>query len=167
MMDSLEAQPDATPEEAVDHIPDAIRYTFCYDHDDYTSGYSDTKSRLESSGYEMYYTKNAWSDPEYKGINTRWITPGGQRFEVQFHTRESFHTKDEVTHKAYERIRKPETPRAEREDCGTCQRKVTSGFPFLSSLQRYPTRRSEGSAAANKNVSRDKSQCYECRNPSD
>jgi len=129
VMDSLEAQPDATPEEAVDHIPDAIRYTFCYDHDDYASGYWDTKSRLESSGYEMYYAKNAWSDLEYKGVNTRWITPSGQRFEVQFHTRESFHAKDEVTHKAYERIRNPEAPRAEREDLRDFQRQVTSWIP--------------------------------------
>ena len=44
----------------------------------------------------MIYSKNHWrDDPEYKGINTRWITPEGQRFEVQFHTAESFHAKQQ------------------------------------------------------------------------
>ena len=62
------------------------------------------KAGLKSAGYEMYYTKNSWSDAEYKGINTRWVTPEGQRFEVQFHTPESFHAKHEVTHKAYEHL---------------------------------------------------------------
>ena len=44
---------------------------------------------------------------EYKGINTRWVTQEGQRFEVQFHTSESFHAKQNVTHDAYERLRNP------------------------------------------------------------
>ena len=45
----------------------------------------------------MYYSKNYWADPEYKGINTRWLTAEGQRFEVQFHTPDSFHAKHDVT----------------------------------------------------------------------
>ena len=58
----------------------------------------------------MIYSKNHWrDDPEYKGINTRWVTPEGQRYEVQFHTAESFHAKQQVTHEAYERLRNPLT----------------------------------------------------------
>ena len=58
----------------------------------------------------MIYSKNHWRDDlEYKGINTRWVTPEGQRFEVQFHTAESFHAKQQITHKAYERVRNPLT----------------------------------------------------------
>ena len=48
----------------------------------------------------MYYSKNYWTHPEYKGVNTRWATPDGQRFEVQFHTPDSFHAKHHVTHLA-------------------------------------------------------------------
>jgi hypothetical protein len=48
----------------------------------------------------MYQSTNYWGDPEYKGINTRWITRQGQRFEVQFHTPESFHAKQQVTHES-------------------------------------------------------------------
>jgi hypothetical protein len=48
----------------------------------------------------VYYSKNYWTDAEYKGINTRWVTAEGQRFEVQFHTPDSFHAKHQVTHLA-------------------------------------------------------------------
>ena len=74
------SSPDATVREIAQQIPDAIRYTFCLRPDDYTAGCRDIKERLESCGYEMYYSKNSWADPEYKGINTRWVTPEGQRF---------------------------------------------------------------------------------------
>ncbi len=57
----------------------------------------------------MYLSKNSWGNLEYKGINTRWVTRGGQRFEVQFHTPESFHAKQNITHVSYERIRNPLT----------------------------------------------------------
>ena len=46
-------------------------------------------ARLESCGHEMYLSKNSWGNLEYKGINTRWVTQEGQRFEVQFHTRKA------------------------------------------------------------------------------
>ena len=52
----------------------------------------------ENLGYEMCQSRNSWDDAEYKGINTRWVTEGGQRFEVQFHTPESFHARQYVTH---------------------------------------------------------------------
>ncbi len=57
----------------------------------------------ENLGYEMCQSRNSWDDAEYKGINTRRVTGGGQRFEVQFHTPESFHARQYVTHGAYER----------------------------------------------------------------
>ena len=63
--DALEtSSPDATVREIVQQIPDAIRYTFCLRPDDYTAGCSDIKEHLESRGYEMYYSKNSWADPE-------------------------------------------------------------------------------------------------------
>ena len=76
------------------------------------------------------YCKNSWSNPEYKGVNTRWMTPDGQRFEVQFHTPESFHAKHEVTHQAYERIRNPVNSQdASDGDLRDFQREVSSWIP--------------------------------------
>ena len=109
--EQLKAEPRMTAAEALREVADAIRYTFCFQPENYASGYYDIKERLESRGYEMYYSKNSWTRLRVQGINTRWVTPEGQRFEVQFHTPESFHAKHYVTHAAYERIRDPATRR--------------------------------------------------------
>jgi hypothetical protein len=44
-LEGLEAQPESTPKEVVSRIPDAIRYTFCFAQDNYTSGCRDIKER--------------------------------------------------------------------------------------------------------------------------
>jgi hypothetical protein len=127
--DRLSAENDRPADEVVREVPDAIRYTFCFEQGRYTEGYWDVKGRLEGCGYEMYQCKNWWENPEYKGINSRWITPDGQRFEVQFHTRESFHAKHEVTHQAYERARSSLTGRAELAEIEKFQTEVSSWIP--------------------------------------
>lgn len=118
--------PDATPIEVLGQIPDAIRYTFCMEPDNYTKSYYDITVRLQSFGYEMYQSRNSWSNPEYKGINTRWVTQEGLRLEVQFHTPDSFHAKQHVTHSCYERLRNPLTPDVERGELEEFQREVSS-----------------------------------------
>ena len=58
---------------------------------------------LSLAGYQMTYSKNHWlDDPQYKGINSRWETPDGGRFELQFHTQESFYAKEVLTHRSYD-----------------------------------------------------------------
>jgi hypothetical protein len=54
----LEAEPRITSAEALREVPDAIRYTYCLQTENYARGYYDIKERLESRGYEMYYSKN-------------------------------------------------------------------------------------------------------------
>jgi hypothetical protein len=125
--DSLKIAPAKTPIEVMREIPDAIRYTFCFEPDNYSDGYWNVKQRLEARGYQMIYSKNHWrDDPEYKGINTRWLTQDGDRFEVQFHTPESFHAKQQVTHGSYERIRNRLTSRSERRELEAFQQEVSA-----------------------------------------
>ena len=121
-----------TAGQAAGEINDAIRYTFRLDRDNYSRGYSEIKQRLEMRGYDIFYSKNHWDAVEYKGINTRWLTPEGQRFEIQFHTRESLHAKQEVTHEAYERARNPITTKAERLELKAFQQEVSSWVPVPS-----------------------------------
>lgn len=97
--------------EIADRIPDAVRYTYQFDAADYARGYQDVCSHLGSEGYTLVRSTNTWDSPDYKGINTRWSTPEGPLFEVQFHTPDSFAAKQE-THELYEKIRDPQTPRA-------------------------------------------------------
>jgi hypothetical protein len=118
-------QPNRAPAEVARQTSDAIRYTFCFESASYSDGYRDVKQRLEAREYRMVYSKNHWRDDlEYKGINTRWATLEGQRFEVQFHTPESYHAKQEVTHGSYERLRNPLTQDDERQELRLYQREV-------------------------------------------
>ena len=121
-----------------------MRYTVCFNTSEYVDGYRDMRKRIESSGFEMYHLKNSWNDAEYKGINTRWVTTEGQRFEIQFHTRESFHAKHEVTQLAYERLRGTEATRAERAGLKAFQREVSSWVPLPDRVAEIAEYRKEG-----------------------
>jgi hypothetical protein len=125
----LEGEPDKSAAEILRAVPDAIRYTFCLRPETYTQGYYDIKDRLESLGYQIYESRNSWDGAEYKGINTRWVTPEGQRLEVQIHTPESYHAKQYVTHDAYERIRNRLTSAEERTELKAFQREACCWIP--------------------------------------
>jgi hypothetical protein len=142
--DKLQVEPSMTAAKALREIGDAIRYTFCFQPDNYTRGYYDIKERYESRGCEMYLSKNWWTNSEYKGVNTRWLTPEGQRFEVQFHTPESFHAKHRVTHAVYERIRDPATSDEERAEFRAFRREVSSRIRVPDGATDIPDYRKEG-----------------------
>jgi hypothetical protein len=141
---TMKVERGMTAAEVLREIPDAIRYTFCFQLESYTRGYHDIKERFESRGYEMYYSQNWWTNSEYKGINTRWVTSEGQRFEVQFHTPDSFHAKHHVTHKAYERIRDPATSREELRELHAFQRQACELIEMPDGAADIPNYRKEG-----------------------
>jgi len=137
--------PDRPIQDIIREIPDAVRYTFCFKLEDYASGYRETTDRMAKSGYVSIYSKNHWrDDPEYKGINTRWITEDGQRFEVQFHTAESLHAKQHVTHWAYERLRNPLTSANERQELRSFQQEVSSWIPVPEGATAIPDHNRKG-----------------------
>lgn len=123
--EKIEHEPNKSPSDAARQITDAIRYTFCFEAETYADGYWEVKQQLEACEHRMVYSKNHWrGDREYKGINTRWVTPEGQRFEMQFHTAESYHAKQDITHSSYERLRGPLTTDDERNELRWYQREV-------------------------------------------
>lgn len=140
----LEGESDKSLAQILPKIPDALRFSFCFQPENYTRGYYDIKQRFESHGHEMGFSHNWWTNPEYKGINTRWVTPDGVRFEVQFHTAESFHAKHYITHKAYERIRDPTTSRAEKRELHEFQSQVSSWIQIPDGAADIPDYRKEG-----------------------
>jgi hypothetical protein len=134
---------NVSPEEAVSIVPDVIRYTFQYREARYTQGVRADIARLQDQGFELQKLKNSWSDEQYKGINSQWIEPdSGQRFEVQFHTRISFESK-QLTHGAYERIRTRQADEFEEMVLEAFQKKVTAEVPVppgADSIPDYPER---------------------------
>jgi hypothetical protein len=63
---------------------------------------------------------------------------------LQFHTPESYHAKQEVTHKAYERARNPLTSRNELEELKAFQREVSSWIPVPKGATDIPAYRRRG-----------------------
>jgi hypothetical protein len=119
-----------TADEAFAEMKDAIRYTFQYPEDRYAGGVRADVERLKDEGFELAEFRNAWADPEYKGINSRWRIPdNGQLFEVQFHTESSFEAKQE-THTAYERLRTLPPDHEDVHELRAYQREVCAKIPI-------------------------------------
>jgi hypothetical protein len=127
------------PAEAAKTINDAVRYTFCISAWDYVAGHAHIGRQLESTRYREAYRKNHWLvDSGYNGVNTQWMTPDGGRFELQFHTRESFCAKEQLTHPAYSRLRQPTTTPHERAELAAFQREVCSAVPRPPGIWQIP-----------------------------
>ena len=132
-----------SPEEAVSHVSDTIRYTFQYRESRYTQGVWTDIERLKGEGFRLHRLKNYWSDDQYKGINSTWIEPDtGQRLEVQFHTRISFEAK-QLTHTAYERIRSEQADALEELVLEAFQKKVAADVPVPPGAADIPDYRKE------------------------
>jgi hypothetical protein len=117
-------------DEAFGLVKDAIRYTFCYPDDRYTSGVYADCDRLQRAGFEFIDRENSWAKEQYKGINSRWRVPeGGQIFEVQFHTEASLEAK-EITHPAYEKLRIGVPTKAEQRELEDSQKRITAQVPI-------------------------------------
>jgi hypothetical protein len=114
--DVWEALPGLTIRQAASSVPDPVRFTLCYPAERYAEDVAADVERVKSEGFELIKLKNSWHSDQYKGINSQWRVPDTEtRFEVQFHTPESWAAK-ELTHQAYERIRAEEALPAGRRD---------------------------------------------------
>jgi len=124
--DAVRGRPGLTATQALSIVPDPVRFTYEYSPDRYADGVLADVEHLKEVGLEELKLKNLWSDEQYKGINSQWRRPEtGLRIEVQFHTPASLEAK-ELTHKAYERIRNPDTSPAERDELEALQRRVNA-----------------------------------------
>ena len=106
---------NATPTEAAQNINDTLRYTMVLDKKSLATGANGVMKSLEDAGYTKIQVKNTFKPGAvYKGVNTTFESPQGQKFELQFHTPESFDMKQNVTHGLYEKARLSETSPAEK-----------------------------------------------------
>lgn len=96
-----------TMEQVARKIGDAVRYTAVLDADKYVDQVLAFSEAMKERGLIPYdhKFKNFWGKSDYKGINTNWIDKNGQKFEMQFHTKESLHVKESESHPIYEKLR--------------------------------------------------------------
>ena len=122
----LDALPAITCSEAAAAVKDVLRFTFCYPDGDYADSVLADTDRMLAHGFERVDRRNTWANDLYRGINSRWREPDtGLVFEVQFHTETSYEAK-QLSHAAYERLRDPNTTRAEKRDLEALQGDVTA-----------------------------------------
>ena len=107
----------------VEKFNDALRYTFILPFEIYMKGFRQTREKLKDKGYKIPENKiwNAWKNIEtkfdrgYRGINMTIISSRKQKFELQFHTAESFDFKME-NHHFYEESRSSEISRERKQE---------------------------------------------------
>ena len=83
-------------------IKDSLRYTFEIDINKYSNVVKLILDNLSNNGYKVIVFNNYWGNPEYQGINVNVITPYNLKIEIQFHTKESYYTKEYINHSFYE-----------------------------------------------------------------
>ncbi|MCH0540238.1 hypothetical protein I3F58_11780 [Streptomyces sp. MUM 203J] len=104
---AVEVAHGADVDRVLGRINDLNRYTLTFEPGNYTQATQETYARLKDLGYEPMpgTEKNTWQDPVYQGINTTWQhQESGQKFELQFHTPDSFQVKTD-NHELYELAR--------------------------------------------------------------
>lgn len=108
-------------------IRDVIRYTTVFKEKDFVTRYKAMQYLLAIKGYKTIVVKNTWkNDSAYKGVNTFIQNEGGDVFEMQYHTQQSFDVKNGLLHKLYEKFRDPKTPIHEKEKLLLEMRKISS-----------------------------------------
>ena len=88
-------------------IKDILRYTYTAPPGALADKTMQSLDTFKKMGYTVDEVKNTWlaKNAAYRGINTVITAPGGQKFELQFHTPESFDLKDGELHQLYEKAR--------------------------------------------------------------
>lgn len=91
-----------TVDEQAAKINDALRYTAIVGPGNYIGVANDVIAQLQAKGYEPTVIKNSWpKNDDYSGVNMTLQAPDGSLIELQFHTDDSWYTKND-THDDYE-----------------------------------------------------------------
>lgn len=112
---------------------DLVRYTQLVDKDTFVKQAQKTIDELKGRGYKIVDLKNFWL-PEvnrgknpYRGINMKWKSPKGQKFELQFNTKNNLDVKDKM-HDIYNKQRILKEGSKEWEDLNNESLKLTKLF---------------------------------------
>ena len=106
---------DGVPmEDCTGVIHDSLRYTMLIDDEHYIKDTKEIINDLREKGY-LVTVKNLWGNKAYQGVNTA-VTDRqtGFTFELQFHTKDSYYTKEHLTHDYYAIFRNDYTTEEEK-----------------------------------------------------
>ena len=117
------------PHVAVREVYDLVRYTVVQSPESYKKTVESALREFAARGWRIVRIKNFWrqTDTPYRGINVVVETGTSFRFEVQFHTPESFDGKMKM-HSLYEIARLPETSMEENAHLMSKMFQISSGI---------------------------------------
>ena len=99
------AAKDISAAAAAESIDDVLRYTFLLSADKFVVEFHQTIARMQMFGHKAVSISNTWRQgAPYKGVNAVF-EQNGQRYELQFHTQQSFDLKNGELHELYEQFR--------------------------------------------------------------
>ena len=115
------------PHAELAQMKDVIRYTEICPHDDIISTTKRTIEEMKKQGYELSGIKNYYANPfagtGYMGMHLNFVSPYGNEFELQVHSKESFDVKQKG-HDLYEKIRAVGTRPEDKEEMRKEIRKI-------------------------------------------
>lgn len=107
-------------EEIAEKLFDINRYTMTASPDSIVDKANNVLKKLKEKGYKINKAKNGWLVPDeknyYNGFNCQLVDNNGNKFELQFHTLNSFSMKEFGTHKYYEIERDKKSTSQQKEE---------------------------------------------------
>ncbi|VTS49281.1 minor capsid protein [Streptococcus dysgalactiae] len=123
-------------EEAANNINDALRYTAVFKPDNFFDDYHSMKSALVKNGFKIEKVKNTWlDDGPYNGVNTV-VSKDNIKFEIQYHTQESFDLKNGKLHELYEERRLPNITRKRKVELDKMMFELSKSLTKPSQIER-------------------------------
>lgn len=123
-------------EEAANNINDALRYTAVFKPDNFFDDYHSMKNALVRDGFKIEKVKNTWlDDGPYNGVNTV-VSKDNIKFEIQYHTQESFDLKNGKLHELYEERRLPNITRKRKAELDKMMFELSKSLTKPSQIER-------------------------------
>lgn len=119
-------------------VKDIIRYTYTADSSELADKTLKAIDEHRSMGYNTVKVTNSWDNDlnPYKGINTIVQAPNGQKFEIQYHTPESFAVKNGEMHRFYEEWRHLPRDSGKRAELETAMKKLSAPMIRPKNIER-------------------------------
>ncbi|KQV78905.1 type III effector protein skwp2 [Rhizobacter sp. Root1221] len=130
---------DITIEQAAARVHDAMRWVVLLPGDTFGAEAAQALKDLQARGLRVMRVNNGFAAREktYAGLNVKLRTAQGLDFEIQFHTAESLHTRNTLTHKLYRRWQDKEVERRLASDPAQRQMLKEANAGLLLKLKAY------------------------------
>lgn len=141
--EALAKKKPITPEEATDKLKDMVRYTLCVSQDTMGDDADKVLGELEKKNYKIIKIGSTWTeqrgDNPYRGLNCAVVSPDGTTFELQFHSPESYATKNAL-HGRYKIARGEKSTKKKKKEANGVMRHYYNALRTPKGLEKLQPR---------------------------